>query len=328
MKFFIDTEFLEGPQKKSSLLKDSNFLLASIIIVLIVYSYILELQTTLQLVLGLILAGIFYGIHFFKVYKELKKPGLKTIDLISIGIVREDGEELYMVSKEFNLKEAWDRYQMKKVYGDARNTFPDGIKEYWIRNNVLKAIFEDFLKFHIEYLVTQERLIGYSPRLNDKFTYKNLKYLLNLYGYTTEDICKKVIELTDEAVPNMIVGPGSEETCNKMFYKYNTKAVQEFRDENPGYVETIRDPKIEFYAWYADYDWVVFCWLFGRMLDLPSNYPMYCNDLKQSLVEKWKFRSDYKIPKHHPEYPTQDNEHNALDDAKWNKALCEFIEKV
>jgi len=39
--------------------------------------------------------------------------------------------------------------------------------------------------------------------------------------------------------------------------------------------------KPEFYGYYCDYDWVVFCWLFGRMADLPKHFPMYCKDLKQ-----------------------------------------------
>jgi len=41
-----------------------------------------------------------------------------------------------------------------------------------------------------------------------------------------------------------------------------------------------------FYAYYADYDWVVFAQLFGKMKDLPKGFPMYCKDLKQSLDEK------------------------------------------
>jgi hypothetical protein len=30
----------------------------------------------------------------------------------------------------------------------------------------------------------------------------------------------------------------------------------------------------EFWAYYADYDWVVLCRLFGRMIDLPDGWPM------------------------------------------------------
>jgi hypothetical protein len=107
--------------------------------------------------------------------------------------------------------------------------------------------------------------------------------------------------------------------------------------------------------------------LFGRMIDLPKGFPMYCKDLKQMLDEalqnynktvryidvekrigfigdfsKLVFRDKGKekqidlskcdlkyklefIKKYHSGYPKQKNEHNALDDAKWNLKLFEFI---
>ena len=39
--------------------------------------------------------------------------------------------------------------------------------------------------------------------------------------------------------------------------------------------------KIEFWGYFADYDWVIFCWIFGKMIDLPKHFPKYCNDIKQ-----------------------------------------------
>ncbi len=65
--------------------------------------------------------------------------------------------------------------------------------------------------------------------------------------------------------------------------------------------------KPEFWAWYADYDWVALCQLFGRMIDLPKGWPMYCRDFKQ-VCDAENFR------------PTKQAEgvaHNALDDAVW-----------
>src|SRR3990167_2200166 len=41
------------------------------------------------------------------------------------------------------------------------------------------------------------------------------------------------------------------------------------------------DKEPEFWGYYADYDWVVFCQLFGTMMDLPKMFPMYCRDIKQ-----------------------------------------------
>ncbi|RVH87754.1 3'-5' exoribonuclease [Sinorhizobium meliloti] len=71
----------------------------------------------------------------------------------------------------------------------------------------------------------------------------------------------------------------------------------------------------EFWAYYADYDWVVLCQLFGRMIDLPRGWPKFCLDLKQVCVRKGN-----------PELPKQDGaEHNALADALWNKQAYEFL---
>lgn len=95
------------------------------------------------------------------------------------------------------------------------------------------------------------------------------------------------------------------------------------------------ESSISFYAYYADYDWVVFCWLFGRMIDLPKDFPMYCKDLKQdidslqTIVEErnqWHGSASWlDVLKSYPNYPKQNNEHNALADAKWNKELHDFI---
>lgn len=98
------------------------------------------------------------------------------------------------------------------------------------------------------------------------------------------------------------------------------------------------DDDIKFYAYFADYDWVVFCSIFGTMMDLPDNFPMYCIDLKQSLDEIAFKRAEhphYKLYDKHmsplesikalPGYPKQNNEHNALDDARWNKKLYDFL---
>ena len=96
-------------------------------------------------------------------------------------------------------------------------------------------------------------------------------------------------------------------------------------------------PQPEFYGYYADYDWVLFCSLFGRMIDLPKGFPMYCRDLKQMLDET---AAKGMYPQSHPpknledavtmfkeqrNYPQQTNEHNALDDAKWNMELYKFL---
>jgi hypothetical protein len=81
------------------------------------------------------------------------------------------------------------------------------------------------------------------------------------------------------------------------------------------------DPKPEFYGYFCDYDWVIFCQLFGRMIDLPKQFPYFCMDLKQMMVERgltkeWKDQN----------CPDPVDEHNALADAWWNKRLYDAIE--
>ena len=131
-KYFIDTEFLQGPQKRS--------------------------------------------------FGRMTKP---TIDLISIGIIGEDGRTYYGICKEFNVKEAWNRYQ-----NEDRATLAGRYieKVYWLRENVLKQIHEQLLKLEVKYISNQRRHIGFSLDIDKRFTYKNFKRLLLKYGNTKKEI--------------------------------------------------------------------------------------------------------------------------------------------
>ena len=248
MKYFIDTEFIEGTQSR--------------------VPFIVKL------------ANLF----------SKSKP---TIDLISIGIVCEDNRKYYAISKDFNLKEAWNRCE-------KRDRQPTGIEYvYWIRDNVLKPIFiEECEKIFGLNKLTHHRL--------PEFTYKNMKLLINRVGKTNKQIAEEVKHF----VANRPINAGKEQ----WILDYDTKDVQ-------------------FYGYYCDYDWVVFCWLFGRMIDLPKGFPMYCIDLKQILDEKQYLHSlvpntVFTNVKDFIGYPKQTNEHNALADAKWNKELYEFLETI
>jgi len=74
----------------------------------------------------------------------------------------------------------------------------------------------------------------------------------------------------------------------------------------------------EFWGYYCDYDWVVFCWLFGSMVDLPKGWPMYCKDIKQLCDD----RGNPKLPEQ------ESQEHNALEDARWNKKAFYFLDDI
>ncbi|MCK1445448.1 3'-5' exoribonuclease [Bradyrhizobium sp. 48] len=81
------------------------------------------------------------------------------------------------------------------------------------------------------------------------------------------------------------------------------------------YIVAFAGKKPEFWAYYADYDWVVLCQLFGTMMELPEGWPMYCRDVKQ-------FCDDLGNPK----LPAQaSQEHAALADAIWTKEAWQFL---
>ena len=73
--------------------------------------------------------------------------------------------------------------------------------------------------------------------------------------------------------------------------------------------------KPEFWAYYADYDWVVLCQLFGTMMDLPKGWPMYCRDVKQLCDDL----GNPSLPK------KLSRKHDALFDAEWTKQAWEFL---
>lgn len=76
------------------------------------------------------------------------------------------------------------------------------------------------------------------------------------------------------------------------------------------------DTEPRFWAYFADYDWVVFCQLFGRMVDLPPSFPNLCRDLKQEMLKMGMSR---------PVIEGCGPAHNALSDARWGKALFGYM---
>jgi len=93
------------------------------------------------------------------------------------------------------------------------------------------------------------------------------------------------------------------------------KTLGEIRGDILGFVGV---SKPEFWGYYADYDWVAFCQIFGKMIDLPKDWPMYCRDLKQFAVDLGN-----------PKLLTGGkNEHNALADARWNAKTWGFLDAL
>lgn len=68
----------------------------------------------------------------------------------------------------------------------------------------------------------------------------------------------------------------------------------------------------ELWAWFGAYDHVALAQLFGRMIDFPPGIPMFTHE----LVQRWEDVG-------RPNRPVQASgtQHNALADARWNRAL-------
>lgn len=248
---------------------------------------------------------------------RITKP---TIDLISIGIVDENGREYYAISKDFNLKEAWNRFDWKEVKeGIGGYQVTRRKKHYWIRENVLRPIFDDLRNKCQEEINESLRVFRrsnmvpnkiykllYLQQPTNKFTLKNLRKLIKKHGKSNAQIAEEVREI-----------------------------VSVRNEKHTGIYPNTYTENVRFYTYYGSYDHVVFCWLFGRMIDLPKGFPMYTRDLKQMLDEK---ADSSKIPlvsrskdlniKSHPNYPKQTNEHSALHDARWNRELHKFIQSL
>lgn len=160
----------------------------------------------------------------------------KTIDLISIGIVAEDGREYYAQNLECNFSKASD----------------------WVVKNVI-------------------------PHLDRWVAYNEYRLMTNPF-WTVASLASHTPWRTKETISREII---------------------EFVGEYP-----------EFWAYYADYDWVVVCQLFGTMMDLPKKWPMYCMDIKQLAKHKGN-----------PDLNTLPNqlEHNALEDANWNLRAYNYL---
>lgn len=196
------------------------------------------------------------------------------IELISIGIVCEDGREYYAVSNEFNPKDADD----------------------WVRENVIDKI--------------EAELFQQQPVFAKSHFNFSLKELLKQYGKSNKQIAEDICLF-----------------CYPDAGKEFGHAKGEFLSRSKQYGWNGEQP--EFYAYYADYDWVLFCSLFGRMIDLPKGFPMYCKDLKQMLDEKCIILKETPDTiKELNGFPKQINEHNALDDAKWNLKLFKFMQNL
>jgi hypothetical protein len=157
-----------------------------------------------------------------------------TVDLISIGMVDEDGREFYAISNVFNV--------------------PHMLHNEWLMENVFPSL------------------------------------------------------------PLTIIKPGIWKWDNSHpDYKY----VMDRKKIKEALLDFVSGTWPEFWAWYGAYDHVALCQLFGKMIDLPDNFPMFTCDIKQEQKRLGISRELMPVQ--------EEGKHNALADARFNKQMFEHL---
>src|SRR5690606_28793137 len=109
-------------------------------------------------------------------------------------------------------------------------------KVYWIRENVLKPIFEE--------LSEKEKFESWAWGGN--FSYKELKRLIKKYGKTNKQIAKDICSFIDAR--------GDKENPNDWLHP----------SDGSRYPKEVFTKNVELYGYYSAYDHVALCWLFGK----------------------------------------------------------------
>lgn len=141
------------------------------------------------------------------------------IDVISIGIVNNGCRKYYAINKEFNLREAWNRFEWKEWNSVHEEKLFQ--KSYTIRETVLKAIWIELFKIHGKYTKISDAVFAWEE-MKDREKYVYLKLLILKYGKTRKEIANyiKCIIGSKESVANW------DEVKNKIsfnFYGFDCK---------------------------------------------------------------------------------------------------------
>jgi len=74
----------------------------------------------------------------------------------------------------------------------------------------------------------------------------------------------------------------------------------------------------EFWAYAAASDWLALISLFGRVVDRPEGWPIFCRELKWFLMERGYSKEDMPVQ--------EGQEHLAIADARWNLAAYQSLQ--
>jgi hypothetical protein len=97
----------------------------------------------------------------------------------------------------------------------------------------------------------------------------------------------------------------------------NGITLSEIREKLREFVGDDTNP--EFWAYNGAYDWVIMTQqLFGRLLDIPNNWPKRHKEIKE-----------LKEAVGNPPLPQRrDDEHLSITDARWNKSVFDFLGNI
>jgi hypothetical protein len=164
-----------------------------------------------------------------------------TIDLISIGMVTDDGREYYAVNGDLD---------------DTTNHDPD-LRGGYIGNTPWDRIMAE------PWLV--KNVVPSLPLRDRKQLDRHLKGVPLFAPRPVLDFVR--LDHTHTSVkPRQVIA---------------NEVRDFLRAARPVAPDGQPVPDVELWAWYGAYDHVALCWLWGRMIDLPDGVPMWTNDLRQ-----------------------------------------------
>lgn len=99
---------------------------------------------------------------------------------------------------------------------------------------------------------------------------------------------------------------------------HNSEAIKNRADIAAEVVEFVGENP-EFWGYFCAYDWVLLCQMYGKMIQLPKGWPMYCRDLKQLMKDREIDRAQLSDPV---------TGHHALSDAMWARSIYFEINNI
>jgi len=236
--------------------------------------------------------------HFLSTrFVEVERSGLfgglyLTHELISIGLVSEDGNEYYGISRDFDLWGAWNKFDFSREWYSVSGSVD--VRSYWVRDSILRPIFLD--------------LMDRDDRGVLDFTFRNFRYLINKYGKTRSEIAEEVnrfyvnnFQLSDSCVSS------SGDILHPEYYGYYCSydwillcSLFKSSRHSSRYRFYCRDLK-------QDLDNRVKLMIKGT----GYSFDQYLEDLRDNK-----------------NYPMEFRNCNSLDNARWNRDLYNFLKQL